>query len=165
MSLLLVGASPRTFTDFQPHRHDCWKIILNTAGEGVMTLGESEYSFAPGTVCVLPPRVLHSKRAEGRFRDIYLHTDLPLGFSSPAVFADDSARTLEGVMRVLLSRYLADPRPDDITEALFSAVLSFLKNEQRAEPGDPVVNSVIRAITASYNDPEFQVTSALTATG
>ena len=63
MPLLLVGASPVSFTDFASHSHDCYEVILNTEGTGTAVIGGAEYPFSPGTIHIIPPNTPHSKRS------------------------------------------------------------------------------------------------------
>ena len=83
----------------------------------------------------------------------------------PLVLTDDEGRTIEGVLNVLLNRSLTQPKADETDEALLKIILDLIMKRQRVAPADPVVSAVIRAIAASYNDPEFQVTEALIGTG
>ena len=175
MALLLVGASPTTFTSFEAHTHDCFEIILNTQGEGTAEIGGAEYPFSPGTIHVVPPNTPHGKRSAGGFRDLYLHTDTlrwaesavqtEKAIKEPLVLADDTCRTMESILNILLARYLQSSKTDAVMEALYQVVLMLLEEWSRSAPPDPVISGIIDTITASYSNPEFQVTDALTATG
>ena len=169
MPLLLVGASPVSFTDFAVHSHDCYEIILNAEGTGTAVIGDAEYPFSPGTIHIIPPNTPHSKRSPEGFRDIYLHTDALLRsdqpMDAPVLLSDDSSHTAESLMSILLSRYLGNSRTDAVTETLFEALLQLIEELCRKTQSDSVVDALIHAITTSYNNPEFQVTEALLATG
>ena len=178
MSLLLVGASPAIFTDYQIHQHDSYEVIMNTEGEGIAQIGEKEYPFSPGTIHVIPPATPHKKRAEKGFRDMYFNSDSPrlssvfarsrLLPNEPLLLQDDASHTMEKILSVLLERYLITRSPegiaDGITDALYNILLQLIE-EWSANPFDPVVQQLVHTITVSYNDPEFRVTEALTATG
>lgn len=169
MELLLVGASPTSFTCFAEHSHDCHEIILNTEGCGTAVIGDAKYPFSPGTIHIIPPNTPHSKQSAEGFRDIYLHTDALLrmdkSVSRPIVLTDDSNRTAESLMSILLSRYLTQGGAGIVTETLFDALLHLIEDYRKVTSPDPVVSALIHTITTSYNDPEFQVTDALVATG
>ena len=175
MALLAVGASPSRLKDVELHQHDCYEIIVNVEGEGIAEIGGKEYPFTPGSIHVTPPDMPHRKRAEGGFRDLYLNTDIlqqsaipgkrKSGIREPLFLSDDSSGTMQGLLGILLSRYLNQPEEDAMTETLYNAVLQMLEERIRFTPSNPVVSEVIRTITASYSDPDFQVTEALTATG
>ena len=169
MPLLLVGASPVSFTDFAVHSHDCYEIILNVEGTGTAVIGNVEYPFTPGTIHIIPPNTPHSKRCPEGFRDIYLHTNALLRAdpptNAPVLLSDDSSHTAESLMSILLSRYLGNSRTDAVTETLFDALLQLIEELRRKTQSDPVVDALIHTITTSYNNPEFQVTEALLATG
>ncbi len=175
MALLLVGASPTRLMDHELHNHDCYEIIVNTEGEGTAEIDGHEYPFSPGTVHVIPPGLPHQKTAAGGFRDIYLRTDtlnrtdIPgkkeRPITEPLILSDDSCHTMTNLLSILLSRYLIQKETDAVTETLYNAVLQIIEERVTLPPIHPVVSTVIQSITASYSDPDFQVTEALTATG
>lgn len=175
MALVLVGASPNRLIDYEPHSHDCFEIIVNTEGEGIAVIGEKEYQFSPGTVHVIPPGTAHQKTAPDGFRDIYMRTDTlnrtdaprkkERILTEPLILSDDSCHTMTGLLSILLSRYLIQKETDAMTETLYNAVLQMIEESAALPPVHPVVSLVIQSITASYSDPDFQVTEALTATG
>ena len=84
---------------------------------------------------------------------------------APVLLSDDSSHTAESLMSILLSRYLSLSRTDAVTETLFDALLQLIEELRRKTHSDPVVDMLIHAITTSCNNPEFQVTDALLATG
>ena len=175
MALLLVGASPNRLMDHEPHSHDCYEIIVNTEGEGTAEIGGQEFPFSPGTVHVIPPGMAHRKTSPGGFRDIYLRTDTLMRtdaprkkertLTGPLILSDDSCHTMTNLLSILLSRYLIQKDMDAVTETMYNAVLQMIEENAALPPIHPVVSQVIQRITASYSDPDFQVTEALTATG
>ncbi|MBQ1492287.1 MAG: AraC family transcriptional regulator [Blautia sp.] len=178
MALLHVGASPMSFKDYAVHQHDCYEIILNSEGTGTAMMGGEEYPFSPGTIHIVHPKMPHNKRSPEGFRDKYIHTDSLQGMGvlpgtggegaaggSVILLIDDACHTAEGLMSILLARYLTSARVDAVTETLFDALLQHLGQLHQRKPSDPVVNELIATITASYNNPEFQVTEALLSTG
>ena len=175
MALLLVGASPNRLMDHELHSHDCFEIIVNTEGEGMAEIGGKEYPFSPGSVHVIPPGMPHRKTAPGGFRDVYLRTDSlnrtdtpqkkERTLAGPLILSDDSCHTMMNLLSILLSRYLIQKETDAVTETMYNAVLQMIEESAALPPIHPVVSQVIQSITASYSDPDFQVTEALTATG
>ena len=122
---------------------------------------------------MIPPQTPHRKTAEKGFRDLYLHTDSLRrpGASSgpvltePLLLTDDSCRTMEHLVLVLLGRFPQDTGRDEISELLFDTVLRLIADWSRTEPADPVVSAVLRCIQEGYSDPEFRVTDALLENG
>ncbi len=175
MALLLVGASPNRLMDHELHSHDCYEIIVNTEGEGTAEIGGWEYPFSPGSIHVIPPGMPHRKRASGGFRDIYLRTDTlnrtdaprkkERTLTEPMILSDDSCHTMTNLLSILLSRYLIQKETDAVTETMYNAVLQMIGESAALPPIHPIVSRVIQGIAASYSDPDFQVTEALTATG
>ena len=174
MSLLLVGASPGTLTECSLHSHDCYEVILNTEGEGLAEIGGREYPFSSGTIHIVPPGMLHRKRSDSGFRDLYFHTDTlrsadstaGLAFTprEPILLTDDASHTMEKLLPLLLERYL-NRGTDAVTEALYGVALRLIEEWTSAVSPDPVIRQLIHAITVSYSDPDFRVTEALLATG
>lgn len=175
MALLLVGASPNRLTDHELHSHDCYEIIVNTEGEGTAEIGGAEYPFAPGSVHVIPRNMEHRKTSPDGFRDIYLRTDTlertdrphtgERTLVQPLILTDDSCHTMTHLLSILLSRYLLQKDADAVTETLYNAVLQMIDERIAMPLVHPVVSRVIQSITASYSDPDFQVTDALIETG
>lgn len=175
MALLYVGASSAVFTDCAMHNHDCYEIIMNVEGVGTAEIGGREIPFSPGTIHVIPPHTPHRKHADGGFRDLYLHTDslcradapqasfLPL--TQPLLLNDDGCHTMENLFQILLARTMLHRGSDPVTEELFDVVLCLIEEWSQSKAKDPVIVSVIHTITASYSDPEFEVTGALLKTG
>ena len=175
MALLLVGASPGRLMEYGLHSHDCYEIIVNVEGDGIAEIGGREYPFCPGSVHVIPPNMPHQKSAQSGFRDLYLRADsLKRNASSsildtvdhePLLLADDACHTLTNVMSILLSRYLMRQEEDQVMSTLYYAILQMIEERTQVIPVNPVISRVIQAITASYSDPDFQVTEALVQTG
>lgn len=169
MAFLFVGASPGRTTEYGLHSHDCYEIIINTEGEGSAEIGGKTYPFFPGAVHVIPPNMPHFKAAPGGFRDLYIRMDSLSKknelLRDPLILADDACHTLTNLTTSLLSRYLLQKEDDLVASTLFSAILQIIEESTSVTPVSPVISQVIQSITASYSDPEFQVTEVLTATG
>ena len=175
MSLFLVGSSPSTFTYYAPHTHEYYELILNLEGEGVATMGGVSYPFAPGTIHIVPANTPHHKESAHGFRDIYFHTDtlfLGAGLTltdeqahQPIVLMDDADHTMEKLMSIMLARYLKTDKSDVILNSMYHIALELVGEWYQKEPTDAVVENILHEIALSFNDPEFQITEALIATG
>lgn len=173
MGLYFLGSSPQTYYNCPLHTHACAEIILNLDGEGDAASGDTETTFCPGTIQVIPPGTPHGKHAAGGFRDIFLHCDakdliLENGtclYDAAPVLCDDPDQTLRQLMEVMLTRFLKGNKNDMILVSLYHTVLQFLKEQTAACTSDSAVSSVLHRIHASFNDPEFRVTEALAASG
>lgn len=175
MAIYHAGTSPCLFTDYELHDHEYYEVILNLAGEGTAVMGNKEYPFVPGTIHIVPPNTLHTKRSEKGFRDIYFHTDTlepeknvfrkEILHSEPIILHDDAEHTLEKSMQIILSRYLQFKKDDRILDSMYHVALYFINEWLDKVPSDPVVDKVTAQILGSFSDPEFVVTDALLATG
>ena len=124
---------------------------------------------------MIPPGMLHRKTAPGGFRDVFLRTDTlnrtdtprkkERILTAPLILSDDSCHTMTNLLSILLSRSRIQKERDAVTETMYNAVLQMIEESAALPPIHPVVSQVIQSITASYSDPDFQVTEALTATG
>lgn len=42
-----------------PHRHDCEQLVMIEKGRVLFHVGDEVHTLGPGSVCVIPPGVLH----------------------------------------------------------------------------------------------------------
>lgn len=171
MALCLVGTSPKTFTYYAVHCHEQYEVILNLEGEGVASIGDTRYPFAPGTIHIIPAGVPHHKESENGFRDIYLQCDtLPPGLlrtiaERDLILLDDTGKTLEQLMKMMLSRYLQVKKNDTVLEGMYQVALELLSEWTAQDSSDHVVDEIICKLTNSFNDPELVVADVLASSG
>lgn len=56
------------------HRHNAWEIIYTLSGTVSESVGDRTFSVRAGDITVVPPGVVHSRRAEDGFLDLYVQT-------------------------------------------------------------------------------------------
>lgn len=171
MPIFLAGTSRMKLTQYPGHKHDHYEVILNIDGEGISIIGEGKYPFAPGTIHIIPPNVIHKKESELGFRDIYFVSNSTLFHDyfalqyEPVVLHDDKEHTLHKLMTIIVSRFQKQKRHDPILESTHQAALQQINEWHEKITFDLVIDDIISHIDSSFNDPDFTVTDALTATG
>ncbi len=171
MSLLYAGTSPKTIVYSNAHNHPCYEIILNTAGEGIATIGDRECPFFVGSVTVIPPNTPHTKRAKDGFRDIYIHTDnlapMPLCDESTYGFSFDGNvdGELSVLMQMILYRYLEKNKNDTALGLMYELFMQLLAEKCEVSQIDPAVEQVRRHLAMRFNDPELSLDSILRSSG
>ena len=171
MSLYMINCSPFFLKYYGTHTHDCFELILNLEGEGIMTIGDQQFPFYPGSVHIVPKNTPHIKDSCDQFKDIYFLTDTlsmathSIDESRPIVFSDDADKTLEKLMHMMLYRYLQGNKNDSVLESMYELAISII--EEAAVKADvcPVVDKIIRQLTLSFNDPLLSMENVLNATG
>ena len=167
MSLYMVNCSPCFFKYYGMHTHDCFEVILNLEGEGVITIGDKQFPFYPGSVHIVPKNTPHIKDSSNQFKDIYFLTDTlssvprSIDGSRPIVFSDDTDKTLEKLMHMMLYRYLQGNKNDSVLESMYELAISIIEEASVKAYIDPAVDKIIRRLTISFNDPMLTVADIL----
>lgn len=169
MSLYEINTSPHFYKYCGTHTHEYYELILNLEGDGIMTIGDKQYPFSPGSVHIVPKNTPHIKETTNRFRDIYFLTDtLPHSQSSsdqPIAFLDDADKTLEKLMQMMLYRYLKGNKNDIVLESMYDLAMKIVAEASAKEHSDPLVEQIIQKLTLSFNDPEFSISDLLDSSG
>lgn len=171
MSLYTVNTSPYFYKYYGVHTHDCYELILNLEGEGIMTIGDRQFPFFPGSVHIVPKNTPHIKESKDKFKDIYFLTDIlsltPMAIdeSAPIAFCDDAEGTLEKLLRMMLYRYLQGNKNDTVLEAMYELALKIVEDSSIKEQSDPAVEAVVQKLSLSFNDPELSVSEVLDTMG
>ena len=165
MALLSIGSSAHTLHDFHVHSHDCFEVILNLSGMGTAEIQGNTFPFSPGTIHIIPPNIPHKKKAEEGFTDIYFHTDdLPehIGFTA---FNDDAGKTIENMIRMMLSRYLESGKMDAIVDQMYRVTLLLIEEKLQSGKEDVIVENLMERLKKSFNDADLKLADILEDTG
>lgn len=167
MSLYTINTSPYFYKYFGKHTHDCYELILNLEGEGIMTIGDKQFDFFPGSVHIVPKNTPHVKESKDKFKDIYFLTDtlslapMAIDESTPIAFCDDAEHTLEKLLRMMLYRYMQCNKNDTVLEAMYELALKIVEDSSIKKQNAPIVEAVVQKLTLSFNDPELSVSNIL----
>lgn len=172
MALYTINMSPHFFKYCGVHTHEWHELILNLEGEGIMTIGNKQFPFFPGSVHIVPQNTPHIKESKDKFRDIYFLTDTlfpiqPTQLNAEAIitFSDDTDRTLEKLMQMMLYRYLQGNKNDTVLESMYELALKIVEESCIKVQKDPVVEKIIQKLTSCFNDPDISVSEILHTMG
>jgi len=170
MEVIAVGKSKKNYREFPPHRHECWELLYNTSGTGLMLINGITHHFAEGELAVIPPFTMHGKRADTTFTDLsmFVKDFRPIGREGVNFFPDENHRLLN-IMRYAQDLYEEDPldaarRPVlNAAGDLMYQLLAWLYRKTWHD--DPRINRVIEAVDANLSDPEFTLSEEIEKTG
>ena len=171
MALYTINTSPSFFKYFGVHTHEYYELILNLEGTGTMTIGSEKFPFFPGSVHIVPKNTPHIKESNDKFKDIYFLTDklgigaLGMEENAPIAFCDDSEKTLETVMKMMLYRYLKGNKNDTVLQAMYDLAMKIVEDASMKEKAESLSDVITQRLAVSFNDPELSVCSALDGLG
>lgn len=158
MKLISIEKSkPLTYSG--SHFHDSLEIILNLEGEGVMTVGDSEFDFSVGDVVCIPPGVPHTKRAKNIFSDIFIVMNcFDLKPRTLVTFSDHDS-SVKNLLSMIHSIYHKKERNYQIiTEQLASALEQLvIGRTQTDRRPDSRTSAVASIIVEHFSEPDFDV--------
>ncbi|MBQ9860514.1 MAG: helix-turn-helix domain-containing protein [Clostridia bacterium] len=147
------------------HRHNTWEIMYYLEGEGnLVTVGES-ISFSPGTVILVPPRVVHGSVSENSFINISVGGDFNrlFLFDHPVCIRDASEGEGAALAKLIYANRFAD---GEYLSALCTAyahyLLQYVGSDERLSG---CVKSLVAAIRGRFYDPAFSVAEQISAVG
>ncbi len=167
MSLLLAGTNSKSNA---PHSHLTYEIIYALEGEGVIAVGNQKFEMRHGSILVIPPKAVHHRCTDDKFKEFYFWSDEPISFHGDAaekalLFRDDVGGILLQLITVLVHRFSEVDKNDTALSLLYRLILELLGEKNAAENGDPIAAEVRRRLLAGYQDPELSLADILAATG
>ena len=151
-----------TETDF--HQHNEYEVVICTKGEGIFTFAE-EFSFTPGSIMVIPPKVVHKITISEDLERIFVRGDFDHLFSltAPVVLMDNAEH--EGIMlaKMMYKNRFATP---EYLAALIDAFMLFLMQSIKTEDRlHMAITHIINQITVSFYDCDIDLKSLLEDSG
>lgn len=148
------------------HFHDSLEIILNLEGEGVMTVGDSEFDFSVGDVVCIPAGVPHTKRAKTVFSDIFIVMNcFDLKPRTFVTFSDHDG-SVKNLLSMIHSIYhKKESNYKLITEHLASALEQIIIEKTADESHDSRTSAVTSMIVEHFSEPDFDVYKSLKRLG
>lgn len=160
---MIFGITPTGTRFVTPHAHDDWEILCYIEGNGILTIGDTEIPFEPGTIVCQPPNVLHSEFSKAGFRNIFFIAE---GFRTPSesgitVLRDNSERDFEMMARLALRQYLMGENGSTaILESCVATLQHLLFFFADAAQKNPLVGRLEAIIADGYLDPGFDLAVA-----
>jgi AraC-like DNA-binding protein len=96
--------------DVPLHRHPIVELVYYLQGDVHCRLGESVVACHPGTLCVVPPQVIHGEIGVRSFTCIYIWLEAPLPLLWPTVYVDDRSNALAHVCHGLVREWNGQER-------------------------------------------------------
>lgn len=178
MALYSLGTSHASLKHCDLHSHNSWEIVLNVSGTGIALVGEKNYSFSPGTIMCIPPKLPHMKTSENGFYDIYFHTDTlffamqppsgslkKAGKGFPLILQDDDRQSFQVLLSLMLRFHYQAPKNEAVLLSLHNAALQLLNSWADRDLADPVIEYIQNRLISSFTDPEINITSILLESG
>ncbi len=127
------------------HEHNCYEIIYYIEATGLTVIGGAEYKIKPGSLAVIPPKVLHNERhdTDGCLAYVGLDTDCPL---KAGVYDSPENMEMQKVFRLMIKELLDKPAEyEAMAQALATQLVLLLRragNTERASAGNNIAFSV-----------------------
>lgn len=150
---------------YPAHAHDWWEIMSYSEGLGYLYTPERNYPFAPGTVILVPPHVIHGSVSENGFTNISIGGDFEniILADAPIVLSDNSrAECLKLTEIIYHNRFSENAFLSKICTAY---VYFLLEHMQQTSEIAQAVNRVIAEITANAFDPGIRLCEILSHSG
>lgn len=161
-----VSITRENTKSFPQHKHAVFEIMHYVEGTGVLRTECGDISFAPGTVVVMPPEVMHGSVADGHFKNICLHVAMSLpDIKEPLIMPVDSEA---GILSDLICRLVIADREKNSTvvnrlikaeEELISYEVTTADNNFTA-----AARHVRREIMDHFTEDTFDVAEIIEAT-
>ena len=135
---------------------DCWSVLLNRKGNGVITVGERSYVYQPGTVVCVPPHTPFSMAAAEGLEELYIHADsfFPGQQDGPRTIQteDDPGRTIGVLMARMADVYQENGAgSSQLLEQLYETVQHLIRHQLGVQPAyDPQTARLIRFMSESF---------------
>jgi len=129
MHVNFVGMSPHLLKDFAAHKHLEWEIVCYIAGEGILTINDTQYPFLPGTIVCQPPGIMHSESSKEGFQNFFIRIGdfVPFKGNDVVVIEDDKQRSFTTLMSLAFQFFYSKERGwQDIVHALWRSMYVYL---------------------------------------
>jgi len=70
--LTTINYTPQKSYMIPKHSHHAWEFVCYIQGNGILTVGDTDYPFKPGDIICQPPHIEHSEVSDDGFQNIYL---------------------------------------------------------------------------------------------
>lgn len=171
MALYSLGASRGALTACFPHRHTAWEVVLNTKGMGEAEIDGHSYVFSDGTIMCIPPLLMHDKKSEEGFRDLYFHTDSVL-FSTasdtgkPIILQDDGDKSMETLLQLMIRLHHQNTSANrGAVNSLHDAAMQLLNGWLAKKRVNPIVERIQNSLVESFANPEIDLKQILQKDG
>ena len=146
------------------HTHDLWEYICYENGVGVLKSEDGDMLFEKGTVIVIPPNHKHGSSAEQPFRNICIHTDLPIGGLNK-LYLPCASKELRDLFGVIERLYREKEKNLSVIESLLPALKELLLKEVELSVSSDSLSFVHNEIAEKFSDTEFDLAKLIAQSG
>lgn len=151
---------------FPQHKHTVFEIMHYVEGTGMLRTECEDIPFAPGTVVIMPPDIMHGSVSENPFKNICLHVALSLpDITKPLIMPADSEA---GILLDLICRLIMTDEEKNSTvinhllkaeEELIGYEITTANNNFAA-----AARIVHREIMEHFTEEDFDLAKVITTT-
>ena len=123
-----------------------------------------EIPFCEGTVVAMPPKCRHGSLADSPYRNVCVHTDLPLFGNKPLV-VPAASKALKTLFSAIAELYFENRENSSVIAPLIVALKELIAKELDAPLGDDELAFVHSEISKNFNNAEFDLNALIESTG
>lgn len=165
MNNIFISITKEGTKKYPLHQHPDWEIMYYLSGEGYLATQAGDIPFKPGSIIIVPPKMVHGSVSHNGFINISVGGDFSHLFMFDSIIVQQDNNTLSGER---LARLIFDNRAADAEylSALCGAYALFLlKNAVYEKRINREIGKIIEEITKNFSDPYFDVTDLLNNSG
>ncbi|MDP4121124.1 MAG: helix-turn-helix domain-containing protein [Bacillota bacterium] len=165
MMIAHVSCTEDGVKSYPAHKHNCWEIMLYLSGEGYLYTPKQNYLFKPGTIIIVPPKIIHGSVSKTGFKNISIAGNFEniLLFNNP-ISIQDNENSEGKILASLLynnshnnSKYI-----NDLATAYISFILQKLQLENSVSLS---ISKIICEIAENAYDCNIKLSEVLNRSG
>jgi len=146
------------------HFHDEWEIILQLEGDATAKIGNKDFKISPGTVMVIPPKVIHRNYSTVPFTDMFLQAKY-LDFND-VVIINDAENNILTVMNMLHKTMTENENSSSaIADKLTELICLYINRLCNTDRRFPFVNKFKSIMHQNLSNPYFEIDSEIKKLG
>jgi AraC-like DNA-binding protein len=155
--LLHIGLMPRAIRRMASHVHGLWEIVYYVKGNGVVTVGECDIPFKPGTIVCLPPDIPHSEASLDGYKDYYFVVDsfYHLGNKIPVFQDNENGDFLKILMQMHHEYHKKQKNWNRLTESLLAVLIEYMTAWTEVRKKSPIVEVFENRLLSNISNPLF----------
>ncbi|MBE6891971.1 MAG: AraC family transcriptional regulator [Ruminococcaceae bacterium] len=147
------------------HSHKNYEIMYYTEGTGFLKTKAKEYPFVPGTIIIVPPNIEHGSVSLSGFKNTCICYDFGwvFDFKFPMILKDNEISEGKTLVEIIFYNRFAS---HDYLDSLCKTYATFLNTiMDDSDVTNSAIKEIIRKISISANDSEFNVSTVLNFSG
>lgn len=158
-NLVSIGYMNNYFYKFSQHQHSIWEITYYTHGEGILTVGNRDYPFQPGTIICQPPGIPHSEYSEQGYRNIFFCV---ASYDNPATnvqkFSDSEQHTIYTLLMQLHNEFhMRRKNYKNICEGILNTAYQYMLSFSSENSKNPYIENLENLLISNLSNHTFQL--------